>query len=1011
TTPSLPTTPPPTAVAHLTATELSPFVVSGTTDASWIATETLAGTRLRTNFKDLANQIETLTKGFMDDLGLTNAEQSLMYTANVENGSDYVQNTSGNAIVRPSSGGRIRGLGAGTLSRNFFPTSHPTDNFNLERVTLASGPNAILFGLGSPAGILDATPARAALQPRYGFTLLYDSEDSRRATFDANAVIVPRKLAVRLMGLAKREFTEKRPNFERDERLYATLTFTPFESTTVVVQAERAKRASNRAHRIAPGDFTSLWYRAHEIPGSGYSRPRPAFDNANLAGFTSDPIFVQAADAPVLIGGASTAPMNWRNSVTVKNPSSLSDAHPTFDAAIEHTILDPRIFPFDVNVLGTSGTTLTAATTRTVFLEQKLARALFLELAYNGEDADERRAAAGADLNFNLHVDANAFLPGTRTPNPHFGKLFYQGPAYVEPRFDRREDWRAALSYELAGARASGARGPWARWLGRHRFSALYSSSRAETKNQIGILGRILDEPAIAGLTLAPKSQRNWATHTTRVPLFRHYFATPHDPTPAAGPLAGDWSLTDANGKPFALYRVDTPLRSPDGKRLASNQAAGGNRTQASAQVLAWQGFFLPDPAKHDRLVLTLGYRQDAARSATLDVASTTQDFSGLFPVLWDTHFAAYGPVQRGINRNLGIVARPWRSMSVFYNRSTTFDLSLGRFDPFGMEIPGAGGKGRDFGVRLDLGADTLSLRLNRYDNTLGPQRASNQINLFRDFFFNVEDRVRTLDPEAPTLNVVEGNRRGFRAAGRTNYFITSEFEASGYELELNATPSPNWNVRVNGARSKATESNIGRPWFAWAAQRLPVWRAVVARNGEVDATGQPVTWRTAPASATSPTGQTLEHYYNAALVGQAFAFMQAADGRATDSARETRANAIANYRFTEGRLNGILLGGALRWRAPPTIGYGLAADSAGAQVLDLGQPLKGRAEIYFDATLGYRGRVKALGGVGYRLQLNLRNVLDEHDPVPTARLTTGAIAKLATVEPRVIVASFTMDF
>jgi hypothetical protein len=424
-----------------------------------------------------------------------------------------------------------------------------------------------------------------------------------------------------------------------------------------------------------------------------------------------------------------------------------------------------------------------------------------------------------------------------------------------------------------------------------------------------------------------------------------------------------------------------------------------------------WQGFFLPDAEDINRLVLTFGYRKDSARSAGLDAASTTQDFSGLYPVLWDTQFAADGAEQTGINRNIGVVARPLKWLGAFYNESTTFDLNLGRYDPFGTEIPGASGKGRDLGLRFDLWQDRLSLRINRYENSLGPQRASNQINVFRDIFFNIEDRVRTLDPTIATINVVDGNRRGFRVAGRANYAITSDLESSGYEFELNAMPLQNWNVRVNGAISEAVETNIGGLWFEWAAQRLPVWQSVVAANGEVDAAGHPVTWRTAQSSASNPSGQTLEQYYNSALAGQALNFMRAAEGRATDGARGARANLLSSYRFSKGPLRGFTIGGALRWRAAPTIGYGVTAGPGGESILDLARPFKGRDEAYLDTLVGFRGRLKSLGGVRYRVQLNVRNLFNKDEPVAVASTTTGAIAKIATVEPRVFVATIGVEF
>lgn len=1007
--------PSPTAQETRSVVELSPFVITEAADAGWNATETLAGSRLRTNFKDVPNQIETFTKDFMQDLGLGSIDQALIYTANVENASDYMPATAGNQVSNPAYAGRVRGIGLGTLTRNFFQVHNPTDNFNLERATIASGPNAILFGLGSPAGILDATPARAQMRNRYGLELQHDSENSRRATFDANVVLRPGVLAVRLMGLSKREYTEKQPNLDRDDRIYGALTFSPFKSTTLILQGERAKRNWNRAPRIVPTDNVSPWLRANQIPGSGYSTPRPVYNNSSLTGIATNVIFNQDGENPVLIQGGSVPLQSWRNAVIVRGPGAMPGVDPVFDAGANYTLLDPAIFPFDVNIVGSSRTNVLGAYTKTAILEQRLAANLFLEVAYNREDAYDHRLTAGGQAgssDFRLDVDANQFIPGTTTPNPNLGRIYFQGATANDLEFDEREDWRATLSYELDLGRRLQGRGIWGQWLGRHRFSGLYTESRAQVLGQQNFTRRILDDPVITGVTLRAKNLQNWAAHASRLPQFRHYFGNPYEPTLAAGSMLGDWTLTDSAGRPFNLYAYDTPLRSAaTGKRLAASQVSSGSLNETSALVLAWQGFFFRDRENLERLVLTYGYRKDTARSATLDADSVLLDFSGLYPVLWDTRFDKFGPTQSGINRNFGVVVRPLRWLSGFYNRSTTFDLNIGRYDPFGNDIPGAGGDGRDYGVRLDLWSDRLTLRLNRYENALGPQRASNQINQFRDFFYNIEQRVLALDPSTPTINVTDGNRRGFRTAGRPNYFIMSDSRSSGYEAELNFTPVRNWNIRVNGARSEAVESNIGGPWYAWRDARLPVWQAVVAKNGEVDSTGRPVTWKTAPYSAIAPTGQTLEQYYTSTLVGQALAFMSAADGRATDTARGARANLITSYRFTEGRLRGFNIGGAVRWRAAPTIGYGVKTSTSGSKVLDLDRSFLGREETYVDLLAGYRGRLKAFGGMSYRVQLNVRNLLNANDPIPVGALTTGAVSRLATIDSRVYVMTFGAEF
>jgi hypothetical protein len=545
----------PVAATAEPVVELSPFEVTASAATPWVATETLAGTRLRTSLKDVPNQIETFTKEFLSDLALTSVEQAMSYSANAENDFDY---PNPGMVTNPAGGARLRGLQTGTRSRNFFQVSTAPDSFNLERVSVASGPNAILFGLGSPAGIFDATPARAVMRSKYGFELSYDSEGSKRGTFDANFVVAPGRLALRFMGLSKREYTFKTPNLDRDERQYGALTFSPSKHTTLIVQAERAHRNWNRAMRVLPYDQVTLWLRANQIPGSGYSAARPIYNNSNLTGIANNRIFAQSADLAVAIQGDPGPLRGWRNSVTVRNPSALPEVDQTFDAAIDTTILDPAVFPFDVNLAGTSRTVFLGGCTKTIILEQRLAPHLFLELAYNRERAYENGLAAGGQVGsslFRLDVDANQFLPGTALPNPNVGKLYFQGRANNDVSFTRHEDWRATLAYELDLGRELSPRGGMFPWLGRHRFSGLYSSTDERNKNQGNFERRILDDPTLPGLTLRAKTFQSWAFHATRRPQYRHYFNTPYEETSAVGPFTGEWTRLDANGRPFNLYR------------------------------------------------------------------------------------------------------------------------------------------------------------------------------------------------------------------------------------------------------------------------------------------------------------------------------------------------------------------------------------------------------------------------------------------------------------------------
>src|SRR5262245_30660376 len=64
--------------------KLSPFEVNASKDTGYQATETLAGTRIRTDLKDVASPIQVITKDFLADVGATDNSTLLQYTTSAE---------------------------------------------------------------------------------------------------------------------------------------------------------------------------------------------------------------------------------------------------------------------------------------------------------------------------------------------------------------------------------------------------------------------------------------------------------------------------------------------------------------------------------------------------------------------------------------------------------------------------------------------------------------------------------------------------------------------------------------------------------------------------------------------------------------------------------------------------------------------------------------------------------------------------------------------------------------
>ena len=144
---------------------LSPFVVEAGEDNGYQATATLAGTRVRTDLRDLASAISVVTEQFLQDTGSKNSADLLVYTPSTEvtgirgnftgvaGNTVFVENTI-------TSTTRIRGLDSADNTRDFFLTDIPWDGFNVGRVDVQRGPNSILFGTGSPAGIINCRSCR-----------------------------------------------------------------------------------------------------------------------------------------------------------------------------------------------------------------------------------------------------------------------------------------------------------------------------------------------------------------------------------------------------------------------------------------------------------------------------------------------------------------------------------------------------------------------------------------------------------------------------------------------------------------------------------------------------------------------------------------------------------------------------------------------------------------------------------------------------------------------------------
>jgi iron complex outermembrane receptor protein len=167
------TTPPPKKEEVV---ELSPFEVKSQENRGYIAAETMTGTRVATQIKDLPYTVNVLTSEFFEDFGMFQLDDTLTQV------------------------GGLTGLdiGGGFNLRGFSSTSQLRDGFyrlgrygetNVDRIEIIKGPNAGIYGRTSPGGMVNMISKAPNPKDSQKFTLRYGSFDTSQGTFEATGTV------------------------------------------------------------------------------------------------------------------------------------------------------------------------------------------------------------------------------------------------------------------------------------------------------------------------------------------------------------------------------------------------------------------------------------------------------------------------------------------------------------------------------------------------------------------------------------------------------------------------------------------------------------------------------------------------------------------------------------------------------------------------------------------------------------------------------------------------------
>ncbi len=980
---STPTTPPKEEPVVL-----SPFEVGSESEQGYKSTAVLQGGRGRIDLADVAGQVAVFTKEFLDDIGATTTDEAFLFSATTQT---YYDNVNGNGDSRPGSrniaddAGNSRGLGNVDKTRNYFRTTIEPDSYNTERFSLVSGANAVQFGLGGAAGTAESSSARANLtRNRQKLSLRGDSYGSERTVFDISQVLVPRKLAARVVVLRENKEYYIQPGYDDNRRAFVSTTYQPFKNTTLRIEGEYVHRRDGRPPTTMARDIGYLHWLATQRAGTPQTYTNRAA-TAATAGRPAAPSFMLGdgtvrnyafSNKQALFVFPNNSVPSFSGLQDVRNSVVVNIADGAGAAGNTQTLLDPGL-PWNTNTAAWSRYNFRRSRNVTGTIEQRLARATYVEVGYSYEFYRNQTAQLFANNAYDVHVDINRFLPDGVTANPLYGRPFIESNNSAG-----QGNWadftvhqaRAVLTHEWDPTRNAG----WTRHLGRHRlgFFSSYEDSATYTLAQLRNL--IIGKPSF----LSAAAQNNPLV-PERALHMRYYlppFGSTIDPREygiAAPTPYGDLMETMyfplANGERFAVSAFENPIGDV-------GTAPSANHLQRGSLAASTSSVFL-----RNHFVANVGVRYDRVRNS---------NFGSFQPILAETPFTAANPLGTGFRAydkfrgteppsvwtpyrsatrvNYGFIARPprlekWVSFGYDFSRNSSLNEVAVVRDVTGAVVEPPYGQSHEYSIRLRLLEDRLNLKVN-YFNSLNRNITLADSGL-RANLIDFEQQLLVNDPTyvinplfREELNPVAGN---FRLPGDRN--------SKGIEVDVTFNPTRNFRLFWNLGRTETKIDDLStEPTWDYLEARLATWRNFQGN------------WSNAPYL----NNQTVEAAYNS-MIQAPIDDVLANLGNPGGNSQTWRSNLVATRSFTTGRLKGATLSANFRYRGPSIVGFANKVDAKGRVRIDRDHEYKSEQYVLTGLMANYRFR--GFGNTAWRVQLNANNVFNTRRVFLTRTFADGS--------------------
>lgn len=961
----------PSATSDASAAEdaaviLNPFVVSTDANKGYYASETLSGTQLKSQVRDLANPITILTEEFMRDIGAVNYEEALEFLPSTQ---AFKGDTSDPESVSSRTGTpfTVRGFRSSSLTNNFFTSRIKVDNFNTETVTQSRGPNSLLFGLGSVGGGLDATNKLGRFNANsHSLDVRFDSEGSKRVSLDINRIIVPKKLALRFAALSTDQRTPREFQYMRRNSAYLNFTLQPFKGATIHLNAETGRIDELNPRPYQAYDSVSAWLNDPRTPlqkantidlalvQSGTTAARNAARNLITGvsqGFSTTNYLVYIMNAPQL--GVQNWNFKSRGSEAFVN--GLAQSQTSISGA---TRVPGVSFPLATVVSGPSDYFDTTYDKFSASWQQQILEKTFVELAGAYETAEDEDWQPVSRGDYEVFIDNNYYLPAqlavnnpdpTKPLNPYFGTPYVESNATLQNRSTTLKQYRATLTRQFDLSRIEPVKG-----LDFGKFTAVAFHYYRHLDSYFQQPEELTTNSVLATGVLAD----------TQNQIRRRYYLTPGQPVSFPAFLPSQARITQT-GNPAVPGSVFPTVSSAFANRL--NPVYAPETTKSYAAIGQWELF-------SRRLILTGGLRRDDLSSKNFVFATdpVTRLFLGKGQ-------GAFAPETKSsvTNTNYGAVVKVTKWLDAFANTATnTVGAGGTNYDVFNRTLPNQEGRGYDLGLRGFFFEDRVILKLNYFNNEL-TNRISNPL---RDGAIGVEMARQNGFVERYLEGMVL-NGFGSRVAGARRFAdypgngLWTDVESDlteGYEVEATLNPTKQLrvllNVSYNDSKLNSTY-NFTRPWYEQYVKPVRDDAAI----------------RSVIANPTFNATRTIGDYITG--IERRLNYHEAQVGGARLRGTNWLVNVVGSYAFDQGPLKGTRVGASARWREAPTIGY---PERAGT--FDVKNAFSGKDSLVTDAFVSYAWRQRLRGqNTNWTVSLRVRNILDDDEAAPASAVDNGS--------------------